>query len=934
MRRIITISIIVSVFAGLLFAQEVTFTRALLEESSAEVASLQTARAAQSQNSRSGKSAKPQRRRIDFMADYVSPYNQGGDSVVYFTGNFAAHHNGAVIACDSAVRFNDTKWGFYGDVIINQDSIYIYGDSAKYDGDANIAEVFAPIVKVVDGDALLYTYNFSFNTAEKIGTYTGGGVLVHDNDILESQRGYYYSDTHDVICVEDVEIHGSNYDTKSDSVIYNTDTKFARFFTNSEIWDVDGTYLSANEGFYDNALNMYKVTLNGYILSEKQEVWGDTLTYFRSHEHVIAEGNIQMDDTEQKILAFGDYAEYWGLEKSALLTRNPVAIGYDTTESDSIFISADTMRFNTISRLAEERAALRKAIADSIAQADSIAKARAELIRIREERLAEKAKQDSLALIAQRTAEFEAREQALQDSLDAVELAAKEAQKAAEQEQQRAAEQAQQAEVAQNVTTEQAEQAATTTDDNASADNKKSSEKRAEKGAKKGAEKDKNATKQDDADNKPLAEQADTVNNAATLAQDSLAVDSLATDSLRLDSMAIDTANMTIKQLRKYAKEQAKLEKANIKKAKAKARKLMLDSIGLLRRAKAVELYKRQQQIDLKRYTRDSLRRANKRAKLLAKGRDVSALDSLDSLASMERQRLMTDSLQKDSMAKNLLAQDSMATDSLSGAMTADSLAADSLATDSTQVDSLYRVVKAYRKVRIFRKDVQAICDSLVSSTTDSIIHMYFEPVLWNGTNQIASAQLDAYTQNQQILRAEFLENPIMVSEVDTSYYNQVTGKTMTAHFANNEIYRNDVDGNVQTIYFQREDERSAVVTEFVYLEGASATFYIENRDVVAITYRNDVPLELYPIALIPENQMRKLPNFKWVPELRPTRENIFNRTIRPSRRAESASHQRPTFRIVEKMDRFKERLLEQGLWMDREDELKPDIVEWRDTRD
>ena len=892
MRRIISISIIVSVFAGLLFAQEVTHTRALLEESDAEVTSLQTARAAQSNTPKSKRGNTPQRRRIDFMADYVSPYNRGGDSIVYFTGNFAAHHNGAVIACDSAVRFSDTKWGFYGDVIINQDSIYIYGDSAKYDGVENLAEVYAHIVKVVDGDALLYTYNFRFNTAEKVGTFTGGGVLVHDNDILESQRGYYYSDSHDIICVENVEIHGSNYDTKSDSVIYNTDTKFARFFTNSEIWDIDGTYLSADEGYYDNSQNMYNVTLNGYILSEKQEVWGDTLTYFRSDEHVIARGNIQMDDTEQMILAFGDYAEYWGIEKDALLTRNPVAIGYDTSQSDSVFISADTMYFNTISRLAEQREALRKAIADSIAQADSIAKARAELVRLRQERLAEKAKLDSLAAIAQHEAEAKAAQQEIQDSIEAAKLAQKQAAEAANKQEQAVTKQTAD-------TTERAEEQA------------KAEEKKAE------------ATQQE-----PKEKAATDTLAMDSLAKDSLAVDSLATDSLKLDSMAIDTANMTIKQLRKYAKEQAKLKRANLKREKLKARKIMLDSIGKLRRAKAVEQYKKFQQQELKRLTRDSLRRANKRAKLMAKGRDVSSLDSLDSLATIERQRLMTvDSL--SNAATDSAKQDSIATDSLTS-----DIAVDTLAQDSTVVDSLYRVITAYNRVRIFRKDAQAICDSLVSSSTDSIIHMYIEPVLWNGNNQIAAAQLDAYTQNQQILRAEFLENPIMVSEVDSSYYNQVTGKTMTAYFSNNEIYRNDVDGNVQTIYFQRQDEKSAIVTEFVYLEGASASFYIEDRDVVAISYRNDVPLELYPIALIPENLMQKLPNFKWVPELRPTRENIFNRTIRPSRRAEKSSRQRPTFSIVEKMDRYKERLLQQGLWMDREDELKPDIVEWRDSRD
>ena len=128
--------------------------------------------------------------------------------------------------------------------------------------------------------------------------------------------------------------------------------------------------------------------------------------------------------------------------------------------------------------------------------------------------------------------------------------------------------------------------------------------------------------------------------------------------------------------------------------------------------------------------------------------------------------------------------------------------------------------------------------------------------------------------------------------------------------------------------------EESAIVTELVYLESASASFYIEDREVVGITYRNDVPFEFYPIALIPEDQIQRLPNFKWVPELRPTRENIFNKEIRPSKREERYSRQRPTFRIVESMDRFKERLLRQGRWVDREDELTPEIIEWRDSRE
>ena len=117
------------------------------------------------------------------------------------------------------------------------------------------------------------------------------------------------------------------------------------------------------------------------------------------------------------------------------------------------------------------------------------------------------------------------------------------------------------------------------------------------------------------------------------------------------------------------------------------------------------------------------------------------------------------------------------------------------------------------------------------------------------------------------------------------------------------------------------------------YIESASASFYIEEQQLVGITYRNDVPIKLYPLAQIPESQAQRLQNFKWVPERRPSRESIFNRAVRTSQREERSLRQRPQFDIVERMDRYKERMMSSGDWIDREDELTPELIEWRNSR-
>ena len=86
-------------------------------------------------------------------------------------------------------------------------------------------------------------------------------------------------------------------------------------------------------------------------------------------------------------------------------------------------------------------------------------------------------------------------------------------------------------------------------------------------------------------------------------------------------------------------------------------------------------------------------------------------------------------------------------------------------------------MVKGYRRVKIFRNDFQAVCDSLVAVSTDSMILLYIDPVLWNQDNQITSDVMKIYTENSKLQKAEFVGRPVMSSEIDTMTYNQVTGK-------------------------------------------------------------------------------------------------------------------------------------------------------------
>ena len=65
---------------------------------------------------------------------------------------------------------------------------------------------------------------------------------------------------------------------------------------------------------------------------------------------------------------------------------------------------------------------------------------------------------------------------------------------------------------------------------------------------------------------------------------------------------------------------------------------------------------------------------------------------------------------------------------------------------DSAMQDSTYYRVKGYYGVRVFRDDVQMVCDSMVYLGSDSTIHLYMDPVSWSGKHQFSADSMIVFT--------------------------------------------------------------------------------------------------------------------------------------------------------------------------------------------
>ena len=190
------------------------------------------------------------------------------------------------------------------------------------------------------------------------------------------------------------------------------------------------------------------------------------------------------------------------------------------------------------------------------------------------------------------------------------------------------------------------------------------------------------------------------------------------------------------------------------------------------------------------------------------------------------------------------------------------------LLTRFPDTDSVYRIVQAFHKVRIYREDVQAVCDSMEFNALDSCMTMYYDPVVWNGPQQILGEVIRVYMNDTTVEWAHVENQALIVEKVGAEHYNQISGREVKAYFVNGNIDKSDVIGNVMVVYYYSEVGDSIAfgmnTTECSYL-----TAYMKERQVDKLFIREQSNGVFYPITQVPAGK-DKLSNFAWLNKLRP----------------------------------------------------------------
>ncbi|MBD8983848.1 MAG: hypothetical protein EGR83_17705 [Bacteroides cellulosilyticus] len=197
------------------------------------------------------------------------------------------------------------------------------------------------------------------------------------------------------------------------------------------------------------------------------------------------------------------------------------------------------------------------------------------------------------------------------------------------------------------------------------------------------------------------------------------------------------------------------------------------------------------------------------------------------------------------------------------------------LLTYNINTDSMYREMRAYHKVRAYRTDVQAVCDSLVYNSKDSCMTMYVDPILWHGEQQLLGEEIKVYMNDSTIDWAHIINQALTVERKDSVHYNQVTGKEMKAFFIDGDMRQVDVNGNVLVIFYPVEEKDSSLIG-LNYAEGGFLRMLLKERRMEKGAFIGKANGTMYPMDQIPADKY-KLPTFVWFDYIRPrNKEDIF----------------------------------------------------------
>ncbi|GLR16650.1 hypothetical protein GCM10007940_12650 [Portibacter lacus] len=175
-------------------------------------------------------------------------------------------------------------------------------------------------------------------------------------------------------------------------------------------------------------------------------------------------------------------------------------------------------------------------------------------------------------------------------------------------------------------------------------------------------------------------------------------------------------------------------------------------------------------------------------------------------------------------------------------------------------------ILNAYHDVRLYKSNLQAICDSMIFNTTDSVLSMYDNPMIWSDSSQFTADTIDIFLKDEQLYKVVLKNKAFIINTEDSIYFNQIKGKLVEVFFVEGAIDSMSVTGNAEAVYFMMDEQKAYIGMNKSI--SSKMSFKFEDSDLKDIYFYVNVNSNLIPMKDV--NPEDTLDGFNWQPRIRP----------------------------------------------------------------
>ncbi len=277
-------------------------------------------------------------------------------------------HNGTYLICDTAIwQVEEKVINAWSNVKVVQDETILTSERMIYLIDEDLVQCRGGVVQLEDSKHnTLRTHYLDYNTKDSLAYFTDGAAMRDsEGQIIESIEGSYDARAKVFSFRENVNMFTDSIFIKTSLLDYESTPNRANFLAPIDFWK-DGNMLSALRGWYLRPKETFFFTDNVHGTTENQEVWSDSLYYYRTPNDVLMLGRAQVQDSTRSVAALANRIYYTDSLSQvklsdqaavALRTKRQIdvrdsagAITGKREQIDTLYFGADTLIYRTIPR--------------------------------------------------------------------------------------------------------------------------------------------------------------------------------------------------------------------------------------------------------------------------------------------------------------------------------------------------------------------------------------------------------------------------------------------------------------------------------------------------------------------------------------------------------------------------------------------------------